>query len=470
MVVKKKRNIYQEDTTLEIPIDSGGRSLAESITTPNMGWIQIADKMLGEKPIETQIDEITTPETDTFKPTWAALADEKLKSLPPQTPEELATKVQENLPEKKPVDQQEFLDRVKNRSGIRQAEELYNFIKPTAKIAATPIQQYLPSEEEVKQKAKETADLIKQKKKEVQDVTNKATEYAMQLPNVPENIRRGIVQNIRSSPGVAGKAAQYLGAYSQVQKDEGIKQLNEIDPTGKLARSVYGKERLKTIEGTSETLTNWGEEKAKKNQLYMETRKDLQPTGIDVVSRFSHGLGSGAGRIAEASAIGLITRNPELGGAVFGLQAAGDTYVNAKQQGLDTETAVKYATLDGVLEAGLEGISISKILAPGAGRSLKAFLVPALTEMSTEGAQEFKGNLIRKYGLKMDQNELDNVFMSMSLGFVLGGGTALAIPENVKQSLDKQGVPDAAQQEMLQFVGKNIDKLKQKQWTDKEIK
>ena len=304
------------------------------------------------------------------------------------------------------------------------------------------------------------------KKMTLDNSRTKAEDYVGNLKNIPENLKRGVVQNIKASPQIAGNVAQLSG--TALDRPPGIEVLTKPDPLRapfKVASQYISKKT-----GFGEWLKRKGKALAEKNKLYMQTRKDLEPTDDSTISRFAHATGSGVVSIGEASAIALITKNPGLAGSVFGLQAAGDTFVNAKEQGLDDDTAIKYATVDGVLEAGLESLSLSKILKPGSGRSLRAVASSVLTEGSTEGMQEIKGNIIRKYKLGMDVEVMDNVLMSIGVGSLLGGGTAVVIPENVKQRLDEEGVPPEAQKEILDLSKDITQKLKDKGYTEAETK
>jgi len=273
-----------------------------------------------------------------------------------------------------------------------------------------------------------------------------------QMKNIPTNFRRGAASAYRSMPGAAGMAAEYYAARNRNGKWTGL--------TGQEFKGASD-----VRESLAYGLKRWGQEKRIKNRIYMEGRTDLDITDDSTISKFAHGLGGGAVSIIEAGALYAI--NPATVMIAFGSQAAGQTYVNAKQQGLTDKDAINYATIDGVLEGGLEALGTHLVFKKSAVNALVKFAEGFLGEGLTEGAQEVKGNIIRKYGLNMEQGVFDNALMSIAIGGFLGGGPGSI--DFIKSKLTDKGVPPEAVNEMVQLSQSVVVDLKKKGYTSKEI-
>lgn len=137
-----------------------------------------------------------------------------------------------------------------------------------------------------------------------------------------------------------------------------------------------------------------------------------------------HALGSGTTTVAGALGLAFITKSPTATALLFGQIQNSDTYMEAREQGLDINDAQFYAGISGVVEAALEKIGLDIILRGVGGGFLKNAAKGVITEGTQEAMQTAAEQAIAEMGdfstLTGDE-KLIAIKQAALIGALLGG-------------------------------------------------
>ncbi len=152
---------------------------------------------------------------------------------------------------------------------------------------------------------------------------------------------------------------------------------------------------------------------------------------------------------------GLITKNPQVPLAMMGAMTAAQSYGQLRDEGVEPDLAGEIAVLQGAWEAATEKVPFDMIFTPTSKGLLKRFLkigtVESFQELIQNTGQNYLNHIGENYdpakpetlpaAAKIEMGELFNGwFESMSAGFLMGGGAALATGLGPRQAHIIQGM------------------------------
>lgn len=163
--------------------------------------------------------------------------------------------------------------------------------------------------------------------------------------------------------------------------------------------------------------------------------------------RLAYSLGSSVTMMAAAIGISAATKNPLAGASIFGPQAFGQFYDNAREADVPIGTAIKLALVNAAGQVGLETVPMTGWLKKGGGvvkRMIRGAVQEGLIE---EGSQQILTNALEGIGWKgKDVNLLDGVVESVIVGTIMGTGMGMipssATVEDIKVRAKKKIAKD----------------------------
>ena len=426
--------------------------------------------------------------SDLLDLTDQVVADEQLLDLTNQVAEttlpDLTAQIEETPQQKVDTIKQDYNKKVldvasnlglQNSDEVNLYNDMYNSLDPQT-VASF----------ETKMQGKTAQDKFVELQKVKKSQVKEEKTLMQNLNEVKTNIARGFTKTALETPSVIGKVGMMAGEYyKDIASDPFGKAyafMNKITPQGMLSTGVAKlNEKLFKNKIENPNVSNHFEklgipnkivgekifDVSKKlfdnNQEWLKTTPDLEPTSDSPYAQFSYAVGSGIVSLGEATAITLITKSPVAASVAFGSQAAADTYFKAKEQGLSNDDAFNNAFLSGIIEGGLESVSLGKLMSPIKSKFIKHFIENVMVEAGTEGMQELKGNLIDKYNLNIkDTKVMDNVLMSMAVGGLLGGGMStinVAANKLISKKLEAKGIVKEAQPELFAMADQLLQKV-----------
>lgn len=229
-----------------------------------------------------------------------------------------------------------------------------------------------------------------------------------------------------------------------------------------LEQSTIGRTYLKLRSG----LTNIFEKTEIDDQIAAKGRQIEQSNrewvsqhfarGATKEQRFFEDLGSGAGSLAAAVGIAILTKNPALSAVAFGGIQAGEIYSEAIQKGKSPTAAFGYGAIAGVAEAALEKIGLDFIGKRFGGR-IASFAIKAASEGLQEFSQSLAGAGVEAMGNFQDRNVMEilrDAAYEGLMGSILGGGTSMLLDRHA-DDLKKQGIDEKKARELLTRIYKN---------------
>ena len=171
--------------------------------------------------------------------------------------------------------------------------------------------------------------------------------------------------------------------------------------------------------------------------------------------KIAYSLGSSVPMMVAAIGVTATTKNPVAGATIFGPQAFGQFYGNARKNGVEVDDAIGLSIANAASQVGLETIPLGGWLKKGGGlfkRVMRGAIQEGLVE---EGSQQLVQNSLEGIGWKgKDVNLLEGVTESIIVGTIMGAGMGAApssmtvedIRAQAKKSITKQITNDAASQ------------------------
>ncbi len=132
-------------------------------------------------------------------------------------------------------------------------------------------------------------------------------------------------------------------------------------------------------------------------------------------------LGEALPMYTAAIASVLVTKSPNVAGAMFGVQAGGETYRQAREAGESQESADLTARLNAAWTAATERIPFDAMLGTKGKPLLERVLKNATTETVQELFQGIGTNLIEKYGYDEGRDIWDGFLQALVVSPILGG-------------------------------------------------
>ena len=138
-----------------------------------------------------------------------------------------------------------------------------------------------------------------------------------------------------------------------------------------------------------------------------------------------HALGSGTTSLAGALGLAFVTKSPTATAVLFGQIQNSDTYMQAREQGLNINDAQFYASISGVVEAALEKFGLDIIMRSTGKGFWKNAAKGVLTEGMQEGMQTGASLAIAEMGdfsTMTREQKVESIKQSILIGAILGGG------------------------------------------------
>lgn len=160
------------------------------------------------------------------------------------------------------------------------------------------------------------------------------------------------------------------------------------------------------------------------------------------VLRTTTAVAESAPPMIAALATTLLTKNPNLGLALMGTQAAGQSYEDLRNEGINPDVAALGAAIVGSIEAATEkipfGMLFNKSAKPILVRFLKTGSAEALGELMAQLGQNYTSAVAKDYkpedrasiipALDQEWSTISQGWQdAMAAGFVMGGGATLAM-------------------------------------------
>lgn len=263
-------------------------------------------------------------------------------------------------------------------------------------------------------------------------------EYLPQISATPATLRRGMEKFGASLPSVVGGLIQETGERAEEEPgilDQIVAQMTPIG--GDIV--YYGKKLLSSLAKKTdidERIAKIGSDIVAKNTQWVEEKFPQQRTPY---LRFMENVGAGAGSLALAVGLSLLTKNPTTASVAFGVIAKSNAYTEARQKGFAPKVAGPISTAVGTGEALLEKVGLDFLL-----RKFSTPIKTHLIHMTSEGLQETLQSL-SEAGIKnitgVQQQKISEVLKNAGyeglIGSILGGTASVALH---RQQLINNGV------------------------------
>ena len=198
---------------------------------------------------------------------------------------------------------------------------------------------------------------------------------------------------------------------------------------------------------------------AKRNQEFVE--KTFPPEKTKT-KQFIRDLASGAGSLASAMGVSLLTKSPNAAAAMFGGIQTGSIYQEALAKGKTHDEAIRIAVPAGVAEGMLEKIGLDFMLKKY-GSKVAGFVVRTASEALQEGSQQLSEETITRIGGLREYEGirpiLDKVVYSAVLGGILGGGASIVLQsqDQAQTALEEKGLSKEEAQSLIENVFKKAE-------------
>lgn len=205
-------------------------------------------------------------------------------------------------------------------------------------------------------------------------------------------------------------------------------------------------------------------------KLIEQNRKYMAKAGLEkpkdaVGGGILYDLGQGGGSLLASMGIAAFTRSPSMAALMFGGLQKSSIYVEAREAGVDPNTASFISTPAGVIEGVLEKVGLDRFMVALKGNSaVKRFVRGAMIEGIQEGSQQTaETSLTNATGIRDQdlQQAGGDILYSALLGSILGGGANATVGAFVKGEAKEQGFTEEQADKLAEYAEENIGLAKE---------
>jgi len=316
------------------------------------------------------------------------------------------------------------------------------------------------------------------------DIDKKETFFAQQpidglglpplkIPDVPE-----APSFVRGAAGFFAQLPAMWGAM-KLEKGEGLvtgrESLTRVPASNLMgwdplqAPETDQEERIRTAVGTA--LAADGMKLVERNRKYMAT-SGLEKKDTDGIL---YDIGQGGSSLLASLGIAYFTRSPSAAAVFFGSMQKSSIYAEAREAGVDPDTASAVALPAGMVEAALEKVGLDHFIKGlGANTAVKRFVKGAVVEGLQEGSQQAaEEGITNAAGIRNESlgQAAENILYNAALGSIIGGPSNAVLGSFVEDEAKSQGFTDEQAKKLREYAEANIDSAKQDmgEFIDKEV-
>ena len=251
--------------------------------------------------------------------------------------------------------------------------------------------------------------------------------------------------------GFAGKTLVQLGDSVEVGEGtmDAVRVAAEADIAQFLSSAINPIEYISTVLEDFGRLTGTQDKIARRLQslgrrLIDRNDRWIAKNGLAVTESgeptLLHALGEGTTTVAGAIGLAFVTKSPTATALLFGQIQESDMYIQAREHGLDVNSAQFYASIAGAIEAAVEKIGLDVILKSTGLNILGRYALGFGTEAIQESLQTTSEILIADAGefanLKTREEKIQAIKQSALIGGLLGGPSSVVFGGTVDTKSD----------------------------------
>lgn len=164
-----------------------------------------------------------------------------------------------------------------------------------------------------------------------------------------------------------------------------------------------------------------------------------------MAKKFIYDFGGVTTSIGASIGLAVVTKNPVTSAALFSEIQESSVYIEARDAGVDVETAREKSALAGTVEGAIEFVGVNTFFkiaenSKGLTRHLKRAGEEAIQELSQQTAEEL---ITQTGGIRESelQDTLERIGYSALLGFMGGGVTSVTLDQFVKNQAEENKLP-----------------------------